>query len=60
MTVGSEVFGDWMYLLLDIAVDLAKGGWGGRVYLNSFIHAIPLLSMTKEARKSLDKISRFC
>lgn len=46
-------------MFLDTAPGLAEGGWGGRMYLHSFIYAIPLLSMTEEARYSLDKIVNF-
>lgn len=54
-----EVFGQWMDVLVDTAIDLAKDGWGGHVYGNSIVHVSPTLKSQEEAEASMKKIIDF-
>jgi hypothetical protein len=54
-----DVYGDWMDLMVDTAIELAKDGWGGHVYGNSFVHVTPLLTTAEEAEESLSEIVDF-
>ena len=54
-----EVYGQWMDLLVDTAIDLAEDGWGGHVYGNSLVHVSPTLRSIEEAEKSMGKIIEF-
>ncbi|KAI9163522.1 6-hydroxy-D-nicotine oxidase [Paramyrothecium foliicola] len=54
-----EVFRQWMDLMVDTALPLAKYGWGGHIYGNSLVHVNPLLTTIEKASESLKKIVEF-
>lgn len=50
---------DFLELLFDTAVDLAKDGWGGHIYGNSIVYVTPKLISEEAAAASMNKLKTF-